>query len=89
MKEQPKFIDNTEKGRFELVAEDSIAFVDYIRDEQKVTIFYTEIPMSMAKIDDLAIYFMNRIVKTCEEQETELDIICPFARAVIDKMQVR
>lgn len=84
--ESYEFRDNKDKSRFELLLNNSMAFVDYIRDEKKVTITNTEIPISISKIEDIAIYLVNRVIETCKNQNTELEIHCPFAWAVINRM---
>lgn len=83
-----KFRNNKEKSRFELIVDDSVAYVAYIREQDKITLVNTEIPEAIAKIDDSAVYLMNRILQYSSENQIKLEILCPFAKAVIDRMRI-
>lgn len=79
------FQDNINKERFELYINGSIAFVEYIRDSQKITIFNTVIPYSIAIINDIAVYFIDKIVEYCNASNIILKVNCPLAKAIINR----
>ena len=66
-----------------------MAYVEYIKDDEKITLFKTEIPESIAKIDDSVTYLINKIVESCRDDETKLEFYCPFAKAVMDRMRIQ
>jgi predicted GNAT family acetyltransferase len=88
MLELSKFIDNEEKGRFELIVDDAAAYVAYIREDDKLILYNTEIPESIAKIDDSAIFLMSKILRSCSKHQIKLEIFCPFAKAVMNRMRI-
>lgn len=65
--------------------ENAVAYVEYIKQDSKIIVFKTEVPETISKIDDSIEYLMKRILRHCEENNTELDIRCPFAKAIIGK----
>ena len=84
--EKALFQDNKDKSRFELHADNATAYVDYIHDDDTISLYKTEIPQSIANIDNSATYLMTKIVEYCIDHSTKLDIYCPFAKAVVASM---
>lgn len=80
-----QFRNNDKKSRFEMLLGNAIAYAEYIRTEDRIIIFKTEIPASISKITDSSNFFINEIVDLCSAEKTELDVRCPFARAVLNK----
>ena len=78
-----QFTDNAMKNRFELLVENAIAYVEYIQEGNKIIVFRTEIPESISKIDNSANYLIKNMLQLCSEKTLDLDIRCPFAKAVI------
>ena len=78
-----QFRDNEKKSRFELMVENAVAYVEYIKEGNKIIVFRTEIPESISKIDNSASYLMKNVLQLCSEKTLHLDIRCPFAKAVI------
>lgn len=78
-----QFRDNEKKSRFELLVENAVAYVEYIKEGNKIIVFRTEIPESISKIENSASYLMNSVLQLCIENTFDLDIRCPFAKAII------
>ena len=78
-----QFMDNEKKSRFELLVENAVAYVEYIKEGNKIIVFRTEIPDSISKIDNSASYLMKNVLQLCSEKALDLDIRCPFAKAMI------
>ena len=80
-----QFRDNEKKSRFELLVENAVAYVEYIKEGEKIIVFRTEIPESISKIDNSASYLMKKVLQFCSENTLDIDIRCPFAKAIIGK----
>ncbi len=78
-----QFRDNEKKSRFELLVENAVAYVEYIKEGNKIIVFRTEIPESISKIDNSASFLMKNVLRLCSEKTLNLDIRCPFAKAMI------
>ena len=78
-----QFRDNEKKSRFELLVENAVAYVEYIKEGNKIIVFRTEIPESISKIDNSANYLMKNVLEACGEKGLDLDLRCPFAKAIV------
>ena len=82
------FRDNKEKSRFELHVDNATAYVDYILDHDTIALYNTEIPASIAKIDNSGIHLIRSIVTACRDRNTKLFINCPYAKAISKQLHV-
>lgn len=86
MKESFNFRNNTEKSRFELQSEEVVGKVEYIAQEDTIIIYKTEIPEEISDIENLVTAFLNKIIDYCNGNELELQIQCPFSKAVVESL---
>lgn len=77
------FKDNPQLNRFELHTVNAMAYVEYIRDSNKIIIFNTVVPEPLTKVDNMGRYLLSCVIDSCKMSKTEIEIHCPFARAIV------
>jgi len=76
--------DNTERQRFELEADDHIAFANYKRDDGVLTMLHTEVPKELEG-RGIGSALIRGVLDTARGEGLKVNPLCPFAKAYIDK----
>jgi predicted GNAT family acetyltransferase len=76
--------DNTERHRFELDADGHVAFSNYRRDGDTLTILHTEVPAALNG-RGIGSALIRGVLDTARMQGLKVQPLCPFAAAYIGK----
>ena len=76
--------DNTERHRFELDADGHVAFSNYRREGDILTIMHTEVPAALNG-RGIGSALIRGVLDTARAQWLRVNPLCPFAAAYIGK----
>ena len=76
--------ENTDKRRFEVKLDDSFAFIDFIRAEDKMYLTHTEVPSQMEG-KGVGSALVKFAFQKIEEEERKLVPLCPFVASYVKK----
>jgi len=76
--------DNTERQRFELQADGHVAFSNYSRAGNVLTILYTEVSKALEG-RGIGSTLIRGVLDTARSQGRKVNALCPFARAYIER----
>lgn len=76
--------DNTERHRFELDADGHVAFSNYRREGDILTIMHTEVPAALNG-RGIGSALIRGVLDTARAQGLKVNPLCPFAAAYIGK----
>jgi hypothetical protein len=76
--------ENKDKKRFEASVEGNLAFVEYIRAENKVYLTHTEVP-SQLEGKGIASAMVKQILEQIKNEELKLVPLCPFVAAYVKR----
>lgn len=72
------------KKRYEVLIDDSIAFIDYIIAKEKIHLTHTEVPKSMAG-KGIGSALVLKVLEDIERQNLILVPLCPFVASYIKR----
>lgn len=78
------FTDNTRKKRYELQLEEGLAYIEYIKAQNKVYLTHTEVPRK-AEGKGLGSRIVRLALKDIEDHGLELVPLCPFVALYLQK----
>jgi predicted GNAT family acetyltransferase len=76
--------DNTERHRFELDADGHVAFSNYKRADDVLTILHTEVPQALEG-RGIGSALIRGVLDIARSQGLKVVTICPFAKAYIER----
>lgn len=76
--------DNTERHRFELDADGHVAFSNYKRADDVLTILHTEVPKALEG-RGIGSALIRSVLDTARSQGLKVNPVCPFAKAYIER----
>jgi predicted GNAT family acetyltransferase len=76
--------DNTERNRFELEADGHIAFSNYKRADDVLTILHTEVPKELEG-HGIGSALIRGVLDNARSQGLKVIAVCPFAKAYIER----
>ena len=76
--------DNTERHRFELEADGHVAFSNYSRTGNVVTLLHTEVPKALEG-RGIGSSLIRGVLDTARSQGLKVNALCPFAKAYIER----
>jgi predicted GNAT family acetyltransferase len=76
--------DNTERQRFELEADGHVAFSNYSRAGNVVTILHTEVPKALEG-RGIGSSLTRGVLETARSQGLKVNALCPFAKGYIER----
>jgi uncharacterized protein len=76
--------DNKERQRFELEADDHIAFSNYKRGDGVLTIMHTEVPKALEG-RGMGSSLIKGALDIARGQGLKVNALCPFAKAYLDR----
>ena len=76
--------DNTERHRFELEADGHVAFSNYSRAGNVLTILHTEVPKALEG-RGIGSSLTKGVLDTARSQGLKVKAECPFAKAYIER----
>ena len=76
--------DNTERQRFELEADGHVAFSNYTRAGNVLTILHTEVPKALEG-RGIGSSLIRDVLDMARSQGQKVNAVCPFARAYIER----
>ena len=77
-------IENIERKRFETTVEDKVAFVEYIRAENKMYLTHTEVPSELGG-KGIASKMVGKVLEIIKEEDRKLVPLCPFVASYLKK----
>lgn len=77
-------LDNQEKKRFEMKVDNHIAFVEYIKTNDKFFLTHTEVPTELEG-QGIASNMVKQVLEIVEKTELSLIPLCPFVAGYIKK----
>jgi predicted GNAT family acetyltransferase len=76
--------DNTERQRFELEADGHVAFSNYSRAGNVLTILHTEVPKALEG-RGIGSSLTRGVLDTARSQGLKVNALCPFAKGYIER----
>lgn len=76
--------DNTERQRFELEADGHVAFSNYSRAGNVLTILHTEVPKALEG-HGIGSSLTRGVLDTARSQGLKVNALCPFAKGYIER----
>jgi uncharacterized protein len=76
--------DNTERQRFEIEADGHVAFSNYSRAGNVLTILHTEVPKALEG-RGIGSSLTRGVLDTARSQGLKVDALCPFAKGYIER----
>jgi uncharacterized protein len=76
--------DNTERQRFELEADGHVAFSNYSRAGNVLTILHTEVPKALEG-RGIGSSLTRGVLETARSQGLKVNALCPFAKGYIER----
>jgi hypothetical protein len=76
--------DNAERHRFELDADDHVAFSNYKRADGVLAILHTEVPKALEG-RGIGSALIRGVLDTARSQGLKVNPVCPFAKAYIER----
>ena len=76
--------DNTERQRFELEADGHVAFSNYSRTGNVLTILHTEVPKALEG-RGIGSSLTRGVLDTARSQGLKVNALCPFAKGYIER----
>ena len=77
-------IENIERKRFETTVEDKVAFVEYIRAENKMYLTHTEVPSELGG-KGIASKMVGKVLEIIKKEDRKLVPLCPFVASYLKK----
>ena len=84
MEMNEKIIANESKKRFELEVEGYVAFIDYIKKNNKIFLVHTEVPEEL-KGKGVAARIVKLALEEIERRQAQLVPICPYVRSYLKR----
>jgi uncharacterized protein len=76
--------DNAERQRFELEADGHVAFSNYSRTGNMLTILHTEVPKALEG-RGIGSSLPRGVLDTARSQGLKVNALCPFAKGYIER----
>ena len=76
--------DNTEHHRFELETDGHVAFSEYSRAGNVLTLLHTEVPKALEG-RGIGSSLIRGVLDTARSQGLKIKAVCPFARGYIER----
>ena len=76
--------ENKEKKRFEVLIDDKIAMIEYIRAQNKVYLTHTEVPTELEG-KGIASSMVKQVLQQIKDEGLELVPLCPFVAAYLKR----
>jgi uncharacterized protein len=76
--------DNTERHRFELDADNHVAFSNYKRSDGLLTILHTEVPKELEG-RGIGSALVRGLLDLARAQGLKVRAVCPFVQAYLDR----
>ena len=76
--------DNTERHRFELEADEHVAFSNYKRDGDVLTILHTEVPKALEG-RGVGSTLIRGALDIARSQGLKVVTLCPFAKSYVER----
>jgi uncharacterized protein len=76
--------DNTERQRFEIEADGHVAFSNYSRAGNVLTILHTEVPKALEG-RGIGSSLTRGVLDTARSQGLKVNALCPFAKGYIER----
>ena len=76
--------DNTERHRFELDADNHVAFSNYKRSDGLLTILHTEVPKELEG-RGIGSALVRGLLETARAQGLKVHAVCPFVKSYLDR----
>jgi len=76
--------DNTERNRFELDADGQVAFSNYKRANDVLTILHTEVPQALEG-HSIGSALIRGVLDIARSQGLKVVTVCPFAKGYIER----
>ena len=76
--------DNTQRQRFELEADGHVAFSNYSRAGNVLTILHTEVPKALEG-RGIGSSLTRGVLDTARSQGLKVNALCPFAKGYIER----
>ena len=76
--------DNTERHRFELDADGHVAFSNYRRNNNVLTLLHTEVPKELEG-RGIGSALIRGVLDTARSQGLKVNALCPFTKGYIER----